>query len=351
MGVCTAYYLSDDERFKNGSVSVTLVEANEIASGASGKAGGFLAVDWHGHATADLARLSYSLHQQLARELDGEHAYGYRKVKSLNAHVDVPDSGQTHLPDPWLQGRNVTSLDLLAEEDATSQVHPLLFTSTLWNKVRARGVQYVRGRPSSWDEVTKTLKVDTADGHEDLAAGTVVVAAGPWSGRVTQQLLGLDIPIFDLPGHSTLIRPSEPLPAHAVFAQINQPGATETLEVFVRPDGLVYVAGENRGAPLPEGTADVKLDAGLAHKLVLAGAALTESLRLGTVELCYRPVTPHGAPLVGSLKSGSTKAFIAAGHGPWGITLGPGTGKVMSEFVLDGSAHSAEVSQLDPRRH
>lgn len=40
MGVCTAYYLSEDERFKTGSVSVSLIEANEIASGASGKAGG-----------------------------------------------------------------------------------------------------------------------------------------------------------------------------------------------------------------------------------------------------------------------------------------------------------------------
>ena len=40
IGVCTAYYLSEDERFKNASFSVTVVEANEIASGASGKAGG-----------------------------------------------------------------------------------------------------------------------------------------------------------------------------------------------------------------------------------------------------------------------------------------------------------------------
>lgn len=40
MGVCTAYYLSQDERVKTGSVSVSIIEANEIASGASGKAGG-----------------------------------------------------------------------------------------------------------------------------------------------------------------------------------------------------------------------------------------------------------------------------------------------------------------------
>jgi len=40
IGVCTAYYISQHARFKSGSVLVTIVEANHIASGASGKAGG-----------------------------------------------------------------------------------------------------------------------------------------------------------------------------------------------------------------------------------------------------------------------------------------------------------------------
>ena len=42
IGVCAAFYLSRHELVKKGSVSVTLVEANEIASGASGKAGGLV---------------------------------------------------------------------------------------------------------------------------------------------------------------------------------------------------------------------------------------------------------------------------------------------------------------------
>jgi glycine/D-amino acid oxidase-like deaminating enzyme len=40
IGICTAYYLSGDERFQSRKLSVTIVEANKIASGASGKAGG-----------------------------------------------------------------------------------------------------------------------------------------------------------------------------------------------------------------------------------------------------------------------------------------------------------------------
>jgi hypothetical protein len=46
---------------------------------------------------------------------------------------------------------------------------------------------------------------------------------------------------------------------------------------------------------------------------------------LGVRQLCYRPVMPHGAPLVGAVQqTGSARAFVAAGHGVWGVTLGPG---------------------------
>jgi len=44
MGVTTAFYLSRDARVQDGSVGVILVEANEIASGASGKAGGCVVI-------------------------------------------------------------------------------------------------------------------------------------------------------------------------------------------------------------------------------------------------------------------------------------------------------------------
>jgi glycine/D-amino acid oxidase-like deaminating enzyme len=42
--------------------------------------------------------------------------------------------------------------------------------------------------------------------------------------------------------------------------------------------------------------------------------------------------------------------LVAAGHTCWGIQNGPGTGKLMSEFVFDGAATSADVEQLDPRK-
>jgi glycine/D-amino acid oxidase-like deaminating enzyme len=62
IGCCTTYYLG-----KLG-VKVTVVEKTEIACAASGKAGGFLALDWcDGSAVQGLARASFALHEQLAK--------------------------------------------------------------------------------------------------------------------------------------------------------------------------------------------------------------------------------------------------------------------------------------------
>lgn len=61
-------------------------------------------------------------------------------------------------------------------------------------------------------------------------------------------------------------------------------------------------------------------------------------------QLCYRPISRRGYPYLCKL---SSSLFFTAGHGPWGISLGPGTGKVMSEMILDGHAISADISDLE----
>ena len=51
-----------------------------MACAASGKSGGFLALDWcDGSPVGPLARASFALHAELARELGGVD-YGYRRM-------------------------------------------------------------------------------------------------------------------------------------------------------------------------------------------------------------------------------------------------------------------------------
>src|SRR5262249_60183201 len=73
IGAAVAYYLS------LRSVATTVIERCGVACAASGKAGGFLALDWcDGSPLAPLARKSFQLHAELAQPLGAD--YGYRRL-------------------------------------------------------------------------------------------------------------------------------------------------------------------------------------------------------------------------------------------------------------------------------
>ena len=60
-----------------------------------------------------------------------------------------------------------------------------------------------------------------------------------------------------------------------------------------------------------------------------------ERASLGAVRSCARPVSVDGRPLVGALP-GLEGAFVAAGHGPWGISTGPGSARLVVDAILGG---------------
>jgi D-amino-acid dehydrogenase len=61
-----------------------------------------------------------------------------------------------------------------------------------------------------------------------------------------------------------------------------------------------------------------------------------------------RPRLPDGMPAVGPL-SPYSGLFIATGHAMMGLTLGPVTGKLIAEYILDGLA-SMDITALSPSR-
>jgi glycine/D-amino acid oxidase-like deaminating enzyme len=69
IGACIAYFLSLRR------VEAVVIERTGVACAASGRSGGFLALDWcDGLPLAPLARRSFPLHAELAARFDGEWA-------------------------------------------------------------------------------------------------------------------------------------------------------------------------------------------------------------------------------------------------------------------------------------
>jgi glycine/D-amino acid oxidase-like deaminating enzyme len=113
---------------------------------------------------------------------------------------------------------------------------------------------------------------------------------------------------------------------------------------------MLTLRGIQAGAPLPPGTSSVKKEQPSIDRLLSACKLISPMLDLNDAEvvatnLCYRPVSKRGYPYLCKLPQ-RPNLYLLAGHGPWGISLSTGSGKVMSELILDGKATSADVHYL-----
>jgi glycine/D-amino acid oxidase-like deaminating enzyme len=118
IGCCTAYFLA------RRGIEVIVVEGNEVAAAASGKAGGFLALDWCAGTPLDtLARRSFGLHAALSNEIAGD--WGYRRMTAYSGSVVPGRHGRRHerAELPWLSNGVIID-SRLSTTETTAIVHP-----------------------------------------------------------------------------------------------------------------------------------------------------------------------------------------------------------------------------------
>ncbi len=342
IGAACAYFLA------RGGAEVTLVERTGVASAASGKAGGFLALDWcDGSPLEALARRSFALHAELDEALPGD--WGYRRMTTFAgaSRQDTAGPGGNRLL-PWLTDA-VSLRGQLGTPATTAQVHPARFTEALARAAEARGARLVIGEATGLvrDETDAVAGVLVDD--EAIESDAVVLAMGPWSIRACGWL---DLPaIHAVKGHSLIFEAPE-VPAEALFLEHRELSGEETTpEVFPRADGTVYACAISSQTPLAEDAAGVAPDAGAIDRLEAICAAISPSLapeRIIARQACHRPVSGDGLPLIGSVP-GTSGAYVATGHGVWGILNAPATGEAMAELILRGHA-SLDLSPFDPGR-
>lgn len=345
IGAAVAYYLA------LRGVATTVVERCGVASAASGKAGGFLALDWcDGSALAPLARKSFALHAELARTLDAD--YGYRRLTTLGVAASAQEATPSRrLPEElaWLDARGVPYA-VLGTPDTTAQVHPAQFTRTLLQAAQARGARLLLGCVEGLDVVEGSVRGVRVDG-QSIPAEAVVIAMGPWSG-LAAQWLPLP-PVWGLKGHSITLRPATPIPAQALFVDyVTATGERLAPEVYPRPDGEVYVCGLSEDVTLPEDPEQVQTSEAAGASLQHIAGTLSSSLAglpVQRVQACYRPVTADGLPLLGPVPT-VTGAYIATGHSCWGMLNAPASGLAMAELIVDGHTTCLDLVPFAPHR-
>lgn len=350
IGASIAYFLS------RRNVEAVVVERTGVANAASGKSGGFLALDWcRGTALDALARRSFALHAELASSLavEMELEWGYRRVDTLSVAAsqqrDLSSLARMRSP-TWLDPGAAVHAQIGTRE-TTAQVHPALFTQSMMRAAEAGGARLVIGMVEGVRLSNDGRRVTGAivDGNT-LEADVVVIAMGPWSVLASQWL---PLPaVYGLKGHSLVFNYSPPDPS-ALFVEFEtESGDVETPEVMPRTDGTTYVCGLSAETALPADPSQVVEDPGACEQLRSMTAAFSPELGASpvlAVQACYRPVTVDGMPLIGRVP-GVEGALVATGHSVWGMLNGPATGEVMAELILDGAATTVDIGPFDPAR-
>lgn len=311
----------------------------------------------------------------------------------------------------WIEGRLIKRYTEMGVPDATetAQVHPFQFTTAIAQLAREGGVDIRLGARVTKINQSKTEvhSVEYEDRTPGSAAGgqttsrsriidgvtDVVVAAGPWTGRLLPRakVEGLrahsvvyDADVSPYAVFTNISLPPEFVPEHrARQGQRRKHRGNVDPEIYARPGREVYACGEYRSpsqhgeracahatsadalhphrasgepdstVPLPETADGVQVDEAQCDDLLAYIGTVSPALAAAPVkakQACYLPrhmrFGEERAPLVG--RTQVPGLWVASGHTCWGIQNGPATGCLVAEMLLDGEARSADIEKLDP---
>lgn len=367
--------------------SVTLLEKDELAAGASGRNLGYLDTS-KDPVLAPLARRSLARYLELTEDppfpvfmdrepigtvaltLDEDEVDDLRMwasaAEAVSVEVERLDGAALAELEPDLSPSVIESY-LLQEGH---RLDPAGLTVCLAAIARAAGAVIEHHRP-----VRRVIErggriegVVTDDGV--VTADAVVLAAGPWSAALVRPL-GIRLPVASArgwlvhcaperasvrrwvqSGARRLLRGREPVaaaeagPLAVTVREFGESLETRDVSPMIQPspDGSILI-GTSREPSLASESFDLEVPKAIARQAVRIAPSLADASVLATWS-GVRPVSPDERPILGGLRDG---LFAATGHGSEGVILGAGTAELLAELVLDGSP-PVDPAPFEPSR-
>lgn len=220
--------------------------------------------------------------------------------------------------------------------DGQRYIDPGAYLASLADAVRAKGGEIRSGaNVHALRHAFGGILVELLGG-EPVRADAVVIATGAWLPNLAKQY-GVKVPLRAGRGYSFSVRTEQPVPGPVYFPY---------QRIACTPLGdRLRVAGTMEFRQVDE-----PLDSGRVEAIVRAGKPLLSGVDWDERQDTWvggRPVTVDSLPLVGETKVPGI--YVAGGHGMWGITLGPLTGKLLAEQMLTGVAPEL-LAPFDPLR-
>jgi glycine/D-amino acid oxidase-like deaminating enzyme len=375
--------------------SVLLVERDGLASGASGANAG---VVWHPFDPVMVALYheTVALYRELANGSGsfriGERPRGLlevstseRAARTQQAAIEAfyPELGATVLDEAALREAEpgIAAGYWGCRSELGYPIAPASSTYAYATLAEARGAVVRTGRAAAL-EIRGDGVIGVRIDGEPIAAGAVVAAAGPWTPA-----------LLDPTAAWTPIRPLWGVVAEVemraqtrhIVDEIGEDAAADTIatasgngqrwELDPAASPEREAASPEREAPSPEweapspdavrpsvaptpgiasiGSTHLALEpdpAAWIEPILVRASRFLPSISeapIRGVRACARPLSDDGRPLVGMVP-GKRNLFVCAGHGPWGISTGPASARMVTDLVL--GRDPAIPEELDPAR-
>jgi glycine/D-amino acid oxidase-like deaminating enzyme len=152
-------------------------------------------------------------------------------------------------------------------------------------------------------------------------AQQIVVAAGAWSVRLLKPL-GVSVPLETERGYHVML-PTPNVSLTTTLSNKSRSFGVTPMEQGLRVAGTVEIAGLD--APPDERRAKALL----ANVRTMFPDVNTDGHRFW---MGFRPSTPDSLPILGEV-AGRSGLFLAVGHGHFGMTGGPPSGRLLSQLI------------------
>jgi glycine oxidase len=325
---------------------VAVVERSRPPAGATRVAAGMLApVGELAFGEPELLKMTLAaaeLYPDFAAELEAASGIptGYRRDGALHIALDRDEAAELRrvhelqrslgLGAVWLPPRRCRELEPALTPSFNGGVHaadeasvdPRALAAALLAALEAEGVELLLGIgvEAALFEGERIAGLRTESGAE-LRAGSVVLAAGAWSGRAEWLPDAARPPVRPVKGQILELRSRDGAPPCRRIV------ASERVYLVPRPDGRLIV-----GATVEEQGFDTAVTAGGVHELLREAYRLlpdVAEMELIEATAALRPCTPDNLPLVG--ESGVDGLLWATGHYRNGILLAPLAANLLAE--------------------
>ncbi|MEX2136017.1 MAG: FAD-binding oxidoreductase [Chloroflexota bacterium] len=348
--------------------TVVLYEATAIGAGASGRNLGAIQHPFDA-ILAPLYQASLEQYRQLALADDGFALPGRPAgVLMLNRDAEASLRQVQLLTDvvPDLAVEFVDADAVAAAEpslvpgfaacrlDTGYPIPPASATAAFSRLATQRGAQLRVGAAAEpWIEAGTVRGVTLSDGTRH-AAGAVLIAAGPWSPPLVDPA-GTWRPISRTWGVTVQLDLGTAAPRHVIEQDavdaVNRPLVAAARaaegEPAADPHSLFTVASAAGVSTLGSIFLPDEPDPGRVGRLLIERGTrylpAIGSAPVRQVRVCARPQSVDSRPFIGPV-AGIAGLFVCAGHGPWGISTGPGSATLVVDAILSGASVPAELA-------